>query len=261
MDSTLLIVLVIIVAAMLANNFKTMKRISKNKEYISCYQAMMDKDDDAYERIVNYMNVATDEEFKNKARIFKLFFDLENNNYLDELNKLDFHDLYYTNNKVDLKKIELNSESALRLVNLMAKANKEGHKDAIEILFNKFNENSSILNSYVEYNVVKNAYNIFMNNNEGHEFLKSLLNGEYDGYRYDRATIGVTKRTASSLLAYANEDIGDFEADVKEFKRTKFGKNLLENLGILERFEDKEEIEEELIEEENKEEAKEEEKI
>lgn len=224
------------------NNFKLMKRAGQNKDYINCYKAMMNKDEDAYEKICNYIENATSEEYKNKARVFKLFYDLEKGTYEEELEKLDVHDFYYTNGKLDRKKIELNSESTIWLITLMAKANKLGLKDAVNSIYKKMESEENILGNYVEYNVLQSAKQIFNGEKEGNDFLRNLLNGDYAGYKYDKSLIGFTKKVAGCLLDYNHAPYADFDTDLKDFAGTKFGAMFMECLGIENKY--KQEIKE-----------------
>ena len=240
--NVVLIIMFILVIIITMNNFRMMKRAGQNKDYINCYKAMMNKDENAYEMIRDYIANAKSEEFRNKARIFKLFYDLEGDDYMDEIELLDLHDFYHTNGKLDPRKIDYNSESALWLTTLMAKANKLGRKDAVNALYKKIDEQDRILDNYVEYNVLRSAKDIFNGNKQGNDFLRDLLAGEYRGYKYDKTTIGVTKKIAGCLLDYNHSPYADFDGEIREFAKTKFGAMFMESLGIENKY--KEEINE-----------------
>ena len=87
-------------------------------------------------------------------------------------------------------------------------------------------------------------------NFDGIKFLKTLLSGEYQEYKYDKNLIGIYKKIAASLLAYMAEPLDEGDDDlIKEFTETLIGSRFTKDLEIYDRFhveEVKEESSEEL---------------
>ena len=58
-------------------NVTLLKRYKQNKEYIECYKAILRGDENAYERISGFIDSQKDQEFASKARLLKLYVELD----------------------------------------------------------------------------------------------------------------------------------------------------------------------------------------
>ena len=176
MNPIIIIVMLVLVMLMTYRNMKVMSRYRHNKDYITCYQEMLENNPDAYEHLLNYMNNESSEEYKNKARVFKIYYELDDDSYQNELSNLSFHDWYYTNEKMDKDKTSFNSDSIIWLILLMAKANQTNHLDVIQAINEKMNNEKDAIGNYVEYKLIENASKLFVEGKEADvKFLNDLV--------------------------------------------------------------------------------------
>ena len=228
-------------------NFKLASRYKHNKDYIKTYESLLKNEEGAYDAILEFMGKEESPEYLNKARVLQLYYDIDNGKAFDTLDKLDLNDLYYTRGKIDNEKMNLNSDTTLWLMMVLAKAGVKGEKEISDTLIEVYDRNKDILENRLEYHLVHEV-DAIVNKHEDRDtkFLTDLLQGEYE-YKYDKQLIGLYKRFAEALLAYEDEDaLGEYEKeDLPRFAKTLIGNCLMKNLGILDKYFVKEEEEKE----------------
>lgn len=216
------------------------KRIKLNKNYVNTFNTIFKEDNEnAYQDIARYVDEVDNIEFKNKGRIFKLFFELkEGYNYENTLTELDFKELFYEKDKVDNQKIGYNSDTFVWLVVLLAKAYKCEKMDVIDALMDKMQVHEEILKNRVEYQLcLSTAKSLKKEDDLGIEFLKKLIEGEYADYQYDTRLIGIYKKIATALLAFDSQELDDYEKnDVKLLCNSLVGTFILQDLGLFEEY-------------------------
>ncbi len=229
----LYIFMLILIGFMMFRNIKLMSRYNHNKDYMACYQGMLHEKEGTLDLINNFIANDSSDEFKNKGRILKLFYDIDYGTVENTMKDLDLTDLYYTKGRVDSQKIMLNSESVLWILIVMAKAAKNGQFDVCDALMDKVNQHKALLENYLEYHLIENTYELLKGNEEKPlKFFSDLLAGEYE-YAYDKQLIGVYKRFAEAFLAYKGKELGEYETeDLPHFARTGVGSCLMKELGI-----------------------------
>ncbi len=216
------------------------KRIKLNKNYVNTFNAIFKEDNEnPYQDIARYVDEVDNIEFKNKGRIFKLFFELkEGYNYENTLSELDFKELFYEKEKVDNQKIGYNSDTFVWLVVLLAKAYKCEKMDVIDALMEKMQAHEEILKNRVEYQLCLSAAKSLKKEDDlGMEFLKKLIEGEYADYQYDTRLIGLYKKIATALLAFDSQELDDYEKnDVKLLCNSLVGTFILQDLGLFDEY-------------------------
>lgn len=240
MQGLLTIGLVAFTAWLVYKNVGSYKRMGHNKAYIVCTNAIFDEDEDVLEKIDNFINTHDSIEFQNKAKVLKLYEELkEGKDYTDTLASIDLKTLFYENDKVDLQKVDWNSDTFCWIVAAMIKAHKLNLNEVIETLMQKF-EGYPFLENHIEYILCKETSAALLNR-EDEGFFRRLINGDYVGYKYDGRLIGLYKRIASAILVYKKEELDEFEKeDVYTLAQTKLGKFILEDLDLFEAFDHKE---------------------
>ena len=238
MSPIIVIVMLALIMMMTYRNMKMMARYRHNKGYIACYQEMLENNPDAYRHLIEYMENESSEEYKNKARVFKIYYELDDDTYQNELSILNFHDWYYKDGKIDKERISYNSDSIIWLLLLMAKANQTNHKDVIEAIYEKMLNEKEAYENTIEYKLIENTHKLFMEGKDTEiPFLNELVIGEYEGLQYDKQLIGMYKRIAEALLAYKGEELDEFyQEDLTNFSMNTIGSTFLKHLEIFDRF-------------------------
>lgn len=261
MQMIFLVVLIVLTVMMSINNFKKVGQYRKDKTYIDIYTKILKNEEGAYEELVSYINTEADVCLKAKSNLIKIYEDLDKNSdeVLKEIDECDFmHDIFFEQDNFSKEKVLANSEVFIWLILILSKARKQSMVDVM----NKLNEKVSVydneLSGFVEYETYKSAYMSLLEKGiDGIKFLKSLLNGEYANYKYDKNLIGIFKKIAASLLAYTGEPLeeGD-ELLISDFATTLIGNRFTKDLEIYEKYHKEVETKEEAtLEEETKDEA------
>ena len=260
MQMIFFVILIVLTVVMSINNFKKVGQYRKDKTYIDIYTKILKNDDNAYDELVSYISTETDVCLKAKSNLIKIYEDLDKNsdlvlNEIEESNVM--HDIFFEKGTFSKDRVLLNSEVFIWLVLILSKARKQSMVDVMNKLNEKVGVYENELNDFVEYQVYKSAYMTLLEKGvDGINFLKTLLNGEYSNYKYDKNLIGIFKKVAASLLAYANEPLeeGD-ESLITDFTTTLIGHRFTTDLEIYDKYH----IEEETKQiEETKEEPREE---
>lgn len=220
-------------------NFTLLKRYKHNKNYIACYKAVLDEDDNAYESLNNFIENDKSEEYRNKAKILKIYYEVKNNiDYSESLNSLDLKKIYYNNkNKIDNTLLTLNSDSSIFLIMAMSKAYACGKLDVVEEIYNKVKELDG-MEKQLEYQEILSFHDALLNCGDGNgiPFMNCLLNGNYSEYKYDKNLIGIYKRIAAAVLAFKLQPISDYDEDLKTFAGSLIGKQILNDLRIYDKY-------------------------
>lgn len=262
MDSLVLVALLLCGIYLAYKNTNNLLRYRKEKAYVTLYSDLLKNVEGAVERIDDYVEKTTDVEYKAKAQVIQLYAALttDNQRIKECLDKLDYYDILFKGNAFDGHKATANSDSFIWTIMIMARARQLSMPDVVIDVFERLNKYEEDLQYFVEYQAVKGAYECLMEKNgEGVAFLKKLIVGEYEGYRYDKRLIGIYKRMGATMLAYVLEPIDDdYRQDLFSFALTLLGERLMKDLGIYEHFHEEQPAVEEAAVEETEEDVTEE---
>lgn len=254
MDLIFLVILIALTISMFSKNFKKAGQYRKDKTYIDIYTKILKEEEGAYDELVSYLGSETDACLKAKSNLIKTYVDLDKHpeNVDSDIDEIDFmHDIFFDGENFSKEKIILNSEVFIWLILILSKARANTMIDVMNHINDKVSAYDEEMKDYVEYQVYKSAYlSLLEKNFDGIKFLKTLLSGEYQEYKYDKNLIGIYKKIAASLLAYMAEPLDEGDDDlIKEFTETLIGSRFTKDLEIYDRFhveEVKEESSEEL---------------
>lgn len=254
MDLIFLVILIALTISMFSKNFKKAGQYRKDKTYIDIYTKILKEEEGAYDELVSYLGSETDACLKAKSNLIKTYVDLDKHpeNVDSDIDEIDFmHDIFFDGENFSKEKIILNSEVFIWLILILSKARANTMIDVMNHINDKVSAYDEEMKDYVEYQVYKSAYlSLLEKNFDGIKFLKTLLSGEYQEYKYDKNLIGIYKKIAASLLAYMAEPLDEGDDDlIREFTETLIGSRFTKDLEIYDRFhveEVKEESSEEL---------------
>lgn len=252
MDKLLFAVMAAIIIYVTVKNFSLFRRYKHNKEYIECYQDVLHNKDNCYERIQKYIESEKEDEYRNKARVIQLYYELSNDIDNPELlNSIDLRSVFYSKGKYEKNLVNLNSDVFIFIMLVMAKAYDKGRNDIIDAFVEKVNSISE-LSFRLEYQEIIAFANALEKKEDcGNAFMHSLLDGNYTDYVYEKNLIGLYKRVASSTLAFNNEEFeGFFKSDLHSFSKSLIGESLLKSLKLYEAYKP---VDEQVEVEENKE--------
>lgn len=244
MDLIFLVILIALTISMFSKNFKKAGQYRKDKTYIDIYTKILKNEEGAYDELVSYLGSETDTCLKAKSNLIKTYVDLDKHpeNVDSDIDEIDFmHDIFFDGENFSKEKIILNSEVFIWLILILSKARANTMIDVMNHINDKVSAYDEEMKDYVEYQVYKSAYlSLLEKNFDGIKFLKTLLSGEYQEYKYDKNLIGIYKKIAASLLAYMAEPLDEGDDDlIKEFTETLIGSRFTKDLEIYERFEPK----------------------
>ncbi len=248
MDLIFLVILIALTISMFSKNFKKAGQYRKDKTYIDIYTKILKEEEGAYDELVSYLGSETDACLKAKSNLIKTYVDLDKHpeNVDSDIDEIDFmHDIFFDGENFSKEKIILNSEVFIWLILILSKARANTMIDVMNHINDKVSAYDEEMKDYVEYQVYKSAYlSLLEKNFDGIKFLKTLLSGEYQEYKYDKNLIGIYKKIAASLLAYMAEPLDDDEL-IKEFTQTLIGSRFTKDLEIYDKYhveEPKEEV-------------------
>ena len=241
MDLIFLVILIALTISMFSKNFKKAGQYRKDKTYIDIYTKILKEEEGAYDELVSYLGTETDACLKAKSNLIKIYVDLDKapENVDSDIDEIDFmHDIFFEGENFVKEKIILNSEVFIWLILILSKARTNTMIDAMNHINDKVSAYDEEMKDYVEYEVYKSAYlSLLEKNLDGIKFLKTLLSGEYQEYKYDKNLIGIYKKIAASLLAYMAEPLDEGDDDlIKEFTETLIGSRFTKDLEIYDRF-------------------------
>lgn len=250
MDLIFLVILIALTISMFSKNFKKAGQYRKDKTYIDIYTKILKNEEGAYDELVSYLGSETDTCLKAKSNLIKTYVDLDKHpeNVDSDIDEIDFmHDIFFDGENFSKEKIILNSEVFIWLILILSKARANTMIDVMNHINDKVSAYDEEMKDYVEYQVYKSAYlSLLEKNFDGIKFLKTLLSGEYQEYKYDKNLIGIYKKIAASLLAYMAEPLDDGNDDlIKEFTETLIGSRFTKDLEIYDKYhveEPKEEV-------------------
>ena len=238
MDYMLFGFMVLLLLYTVYRNVTLLKRYKQNKEYIECYKAILRGDENAYERISGFIDSQKDQEFASKARLLKLYVELDKKMpYQETLNAINFKDVFYKKDKLDKSKYALNVDLFVWIYIVMAKARQMSGFDVLNELYEKVRSLKE-MDDCVEYCATEAVYNALCEKEDGGvKFFTDLLDGNYTNLRYDKNLIGLFKRFAAATLAYGGEPMEEYyKKDLHSFAETLIGKTYLETLGIYDKY-------------------------
>ena len=260
MNGSMLFYLLILVAVyMTFRNFQMVSRGKHNKGYVDGATAIFRHDADAYQIITDYLSKETAEEHLNKARILKLYVDLDKG--YDAQNTLDSFDpskLFFNKKGVlDTKMVEMNSDSFVWAILALIKAKGTGNEEVLNAFYEKFMPFAEVLNDQMEFQLMKNVVDALEEKEDkGIPFFKELNFGTYSGLYYDKRLVGMYKRIAAFFLSEAGEELDDFlKEDLSAFAESSVGHLLMSDLGVYEKYHVEPPVEEETPAEETAEAA------
>ena len=241
MDLIFLVILIALTISMFSKNFKKAGQYRKDKTYIDIYTKILKEEEGAYDELVSYLGSETDACLKAKSTLIKTYVDLDKHpeNVDSDIDEIDFmHSIFFDCENFSKEKIILNSEVFIWLILILSKSRANTMIDVMNHINDKVSAYDEEMKDYVEYEVYKSAYlSLLEKNLDGIKFLKTLLSGEYQEYKYDKNLIGIYKKIAASLLAYMAEPLDEGDDDlIKEFTETLIGSRFTKDLEIYDRF-------------------------
>ena len=79
MDSILFVLLLMILVYVGFSNVLLIRRYKQNKKYIDCYSEALNDVETAYNHLNEFIEKEKTQEFKNKAKVIKLYYELPKN--------------------------------------------------------------------------------------------------------------------------------------------------------------------------------------
>lgn len=234
MDILLFVIMICLFGYISVKNITLIKRYKHNKKYIACYQNVFHEKENCKDDLDLYIESEKSDEYKNKAKIIKLYYELNNGlDFKDTINDIDFKAIYYSKGVVDKNQLKYNSDSIIFMMMCFAKAYEVNSKDAIE-LFCKKTEEYKELEIALEYNELLALAKALTNTDDkGSAFLRNILDGAYTEFLYDKNMIGLYKRIAASTLIFNMEEVDEyFRNDLHSFANTFVGEHFLKSLGL-----------------------------
>ena len=238
MELMIFVLMLVVLGYVLYRNYVLISRYRHNKEYVDCYQAMMNDDIDAYDKINAYLEKEKNVDFNNKGKVLKLYNEINTNkDYTSTLNDLNLKDIFYKNGVFSSQQLNLNTDIFIWLNILLAKARQLSKFDVIKNIMDQLNDIEQ-LNNRIEYSLVRALYNALCEKEDGGVmFMNDLLEGNYVGYEYDKALIGLEKRFAACGLVYSGEPIEDYyKQDLNEFSKNQIGYVFMKALDIYDKY-------------------------
>ena len=185
MDIVFFVALLCLIAYVGYRNFELLRRYRHNKQYIDCYRAMLNNDEDAYEKVNAFIENENSLEYRNKGLILRLFIELGRSlDYRQTLEELDLKEIFYKKGKYSKQLVTLNSDIFICYYLDMAIARRFSRFDVLDKLNDKlFGLNE--LEVRVEFQLAKAICNALREKEDaGVEFLNGLLEGSYTQYAY-----------------------------------------------------------------------------
>lgn len=250
MDTLLFVVMGGLIIYIGYSNFTLIKRYKQNKLYIEYYEDVLNDTEGCYQNIINFIEKEKTEEFKNKGKVIKLYYELGHGINEDTLSQIDFSKIFCKKNGVDDKQVNLNSDTFVFAMLAMAKAYSNKDNQTIETLANKLS-NVEGLEYHLEYQLCSAFAKALTNSDDkGIALFKSLLEGTYTDYKYEKNMIGLYKRIAAMMLIFSNEEVEDyFKSDMHQFAKPLIGRCFLQDLNLYEQYKPVDEEVEEIQEE------------
>ncbi|MDO4940378.1 MAG: hypothetical protein Q4E33_01640 [Erysipelotrichaceae bacterium] len=240
MNSTLLLFTFAIVVYMTIKNIQTLKKYRQTKGYVECFNKVKEQGDCAYDDVLTYLNNEKSEELKAKAKLFKLYIELDK--YPDKVDEtfedLSFKEIFENKGKFALEKALTNADIFVWYIMCLARAKRVNRVDMLEKMMKKLCIYQDELGVMVEYQLVAAVYKALAKlEDSGVEFFNILLNGEYTKLRYEKRFIGIYKRFAACTLLYLAENISDYDKeDLKIFTESYIGKQYMIELGLYDSY-------------------------
>lgn len=238
MDILLFAVMSIVLVYVGIKNFKLIKRYKQNKEYISIYQSVLNNEENSYNLVKNFIENEKTQEFKNKGKIIKLYSELCNDiDSFGTIDDIDLNSIFCKKGQVDKEMTNLNVDSFVFIALAIAKAFEKKKEDVIVKIIDKL-KGVEGLKTHLEYNTIISFANSLLSiEDKGIPMMRSLLEGTYTDYVYEKNMIGLFKRIASTTLAYNNLDFEEyFKQDLYNFAQSLIGEKLLQSLGMYETY-------------------------
>ena len=237
MEILFFVAMFILLGYVIYRNVGLLQRYKHNKEYISIFNAMLEREDDAYSRLNDFINNEKSEEFKNKGRIIKIFADLENDLDPSAIETLEPKEIFYHNGRFASRLLAMNCDSFVWLYLVLARARRLSRFDVIDDLSEKMKMMPEMAKR-IEFQLffaIEDA--LCEKDDAGVGFLSCLLEGDYADMKYEKNLIGLFKRFASATLAYAGEPMDDyFRNDLHSFAATKIGRTYMQELEIYDKY-------------------------
>lgn len=234
MGKLLYIGLILMMIYLFYKNITLIKRNKHLKAYSACFGAILEEKEEALTVISDYIAKENAEEFKNKGRILKAYVELASDkDPCTTLEALELRDLIMTKERIDIPKMQLNSDSFYWLTLAMLLATIKENQDAVDLIDQAIKKYNDAINGDLIIALYEAIEAALKGEEKGLDFLKALLNGDYGIYRYDKRMIGLYKYLALSVLAYLKQELtADERDDLVTFSQYKAGKLLLKALKL-----------------------------
>lgn len=246
----ILLVMIAFMAYMMYKNFSLVKKNKLMKKYFVCTDAILNHKDDAYEIIKEYIANEENSEMQNKARVLLLITEVDHN--IDSSDTLSFLNLepvvMSDKGQFDKEKFQYNSDTFFWSIELLIKAHLKHREEIIERLkeeYERFKDIDGFSKDIVVVLFKECDKALSKYGDEGKIFFKKLLEGEYGDYVYDKRMISFYKSIAATMLVYEGETLqSEDEELVYTFAKMKAGNIMLKELGLYDKYTQKEEVKE-----------------
>ena len=229
----ILLILILIIIIFSIKNIVLIKDLIISKEYRKIYKAVIAEEADIIARLESYIINEKNKYLLSKAYVLLMYVKLHSGlDVLDEIEKINYNDIFLKNGKYNKKFVNLNSDMFIWTLASMPLLYKQGHLPPIQV---KIIDLEDRLNNHIEYKVFKACNAMLSNNSDGYQFLYDLVNGDYASLDYDKKLIGATKRVALAYLgSLKKENNIEYADELKYFSTTMIGRKLLTDLEIFE---------------------------
>ena len=233
----LLLLLYIVIIVMLFKTFAMRKQNKKMNKIIDLIK-MLEEKDAYFTRADECIATAASEEEKTKFIVLKLWglsYHKMYSEFLGLLEQLDITTLVPNQNDPH------NDDSFFYLVLAIPNILQANNRwDEIKALQDKILANLDLFKNRLDYQIGQYCLQYYKNEGDkGFAFFEKIMDGEYEGLRYDKQLIGLYKQTVAVMLLKQYEERDDMEhydemkCMCENYRQTRIGEMWLNNMGII----------------------------
>lgn len=225
--------LLLVFIIMTIKNIGLIRRNSQAKKCNDYCQALLNKQEGAYEQLVGYINQQKDEMFANKARIFLLYDDVNTSKFEQTLSKIELRPLFYNKGHFDKKLFMFNTDAFIWLSLIMCKAYRVGSNKVYEKVIALFEEMKNDFDDYLEYSVfLLGIKNVFLNKDDS--LARIITENQQNDYKLNPKYLDLYLVICEMILVGTNmlkrSELVDIH--IKSFVNSKLGQLFANELQI-----------------------------
>lgn len=237
----LLPILIILAIYMSFKDYKILKRHKSYKKYATLIDPVYKNNTSTFLKTVDsYIAEEKMVEFKNKARVLKLFSILKENKggYQEVLDELDLKEILLDKSgKINKTKKLLNSDCFFWLLLSLIECDIHHNIDAVSAIESYLNQYDSALNRQLYYQMIKSYISLIKGDNDSLKLYHRILDGDYFEFDYAKDLIGIFKRLSATILVYKGEELSSEDEDlVYVFAKGQAGQFVLKELRMYEKY-------------------------